>query len=115
MNLPIAPSISRRPAKNYWQIDSPQPFKDHANRFMKQKIVFLLVLSVLLAACSTGHIQAPENPVEVNIAAQAQPTTTPAAQAVTLPAKSTATSAPAPIGTPERKALLQEDAWKDMP
>jgi hypothetical protein len=82
---------------------------------MKQKIIFLFVLSTLLAACSTGQIQAPENPVEISAPAQSQPTATPVTDAATLPSRETATAAPAPVGTPERKDPLPVDAWKSTP
>jgi hypothetical protein len=84
---------------------------------MKQRIVFLLVLSTLLAACSTGQIQVPENPVEVSAPSsfRSQPTATLVTEAATLPPKANASTAPAPVGTPERKKPLPENAWKDMP
>ncbi len=84
---------------------------------MKQKIIFLIVLATLLAACSTGQIQVPEQPVEVNapVPLRSQPTATPVIDAIAQPAKSTAIAAPAPVGTPERKDPLPQDAWKVMP
>jgi hypothetical protein len=82
---------------------------------MRQKILFLFVTATLLAACSSGQVQIQNNSVEVNAPVQAQPTAARATPAVDLPTASRLTTAPAPIGTPERKATLQEDAWKDMP
>jgi hypothetical protein len=82
---------------------------------MKQKIIFLIVLATLLSACSTGQIQVPEQPAQGNIPVRSQPTATPATDAITQSSKSTATAAPAPVGTPERKDPLPQDAWKSMP
>ncbi|MGE5376961.1 MAG: hypothetical protein ACM3XO_18050 [Bacteroidota bacterium] len=84
---------------------------------MKQRLFFLFVISALLAACSSGRVQAPTQdlPGAVNVAVQAQPTTAPVTEAAHSPVKSTATSGPAPVGTPERKAPLAENAWKNMP
>jgi hypothetical protein len=82
---------------------------------MRQKIFFLFVTATLLSACSSGQVQIQNSSVEVNAPVQAQPTAAPVTQAVDQPTASVSTTAPAPIGTPERKAALQEDAWKDMP
>jgi hypothetical protein len=84
---------------------------------MKQKIIFLFVLSTLLAACSTGHIQVPENPVEAGAPSPVlrQPTATPVTGTIALSPELGATNAPEPVGTPERKAPLPENAWKEMP
>ena len=84
---------------------------------MKQKLVFLLVLSTLLISCSTGQIRVPDQPVagDTPVPLRSQPTATPKREAVSLSPKSTSTAAPDPIGTPQRKDPLPEDAWKDMP
>jgi hypothetical protein len=83
--------------------------------FMKRNIIFLLVFATLLAGCSTGQIQVPENPVEVSAPIRSQPTATPETNAITLAPESTVTAAPALVGTPERKDPLPENSWKDMP
>ena len=82
---------------------------------MKQKIIFLIVLATLLAACSTGQIRVPEQPAQVNTPAllRSQPTATPVTEAITQPANSTLSAAP--VGTPERKDPLPQDAWKAIP
>ena len=84
---------------------------------MKQKLFFLLVISTLLAACSSRQIQAPtqESLSVVDVTVQVQPTADPVNKLVNASPKFTATSAPSPVGTPERKELLPEDAWKDIP
>jgi hypothetical protein len=84
---------------------------------MKQRLFFLIVISALLAACSSGRVQAPTQdlPNAVNVAVQAQPTAVPVTEVADSPVKSTATSGPTPMGTPERKAPLAENAWKNMP
>ena len=83
---------------------------------MKQKILFLIVLSTLLAACSTGQIQVPEQPAQNSpVPLPSQPAATPVTEAVTQAVKSTGTATPAPVGTPERKDPLPQDAWKSMP
>jgi hypothetical protein len=82
---------------------------------MKQKIIFFIVLTTLLAACSTGQIQVPEQPAQVNTPVRSQPTGAPVTEAITQSAKSAATAAPAPVGTPERKDPLPKNAWKAMP
>jgi hypothetical protein len=82
---------------------------------MRRKIFFLLVISTLLAACSTGKAQVQDNPVKVQVLVQSQPTATPVTRAVNVPPELTATPASTPIASPEPKDPLPEDAWKDMP
>jgi hypothetical protein len=82
---------------------------------MKQRFVFLLILSTLLAACSSGKVQVQDNPVKVQAPVQSKPTAAPIIKGVDQPSELTATASPVPIGTPKRKAPLQEDAWKEMP
>lgn len=85
---------------------------------MKQKLVFLLVLTALLAACSAGQVQTPDTSLEVNAPVRAQPTTVPLTRTANAPEASpasTLTASPAPISTPGRKAPLPTDAWKDIP
>jgi hypothetical protein len=84
---------------------------------MRQTILIFLLLSILLAACSSGQVPVQNNPsVAVALPAQAQPTAVPATKgAVTLPPAFTSTATPASMGTPARKDPLPEGAWKDMP
>jgi hypothetical protein len=51
----------------------------------------------------------------VDIPVQAQPTAHPAIEVVDSAPTATATAALAPVGTPERKDPLPENAWKEMP
>jgi hypothetical protein len=84
---------------------------------MKQKIIFLIVLATLLAACSTGQIQVPEQPAQVStpVSLRSQSTATAVTEASPQHPKSTVAASPAPVGTPERKDPLPQDAWKSMP
>jgi len=86
---------------------------------MKQKTGFLLLISIFLAACSSG--QAPQVSVQTTPVAfenggvppQTQPTIAPIIEAVENIPTFTATAVP--IGTPERRDPLPEEAWMDMP
>ena len=79
---------------------------------MRQKIFFLLVITTLLSACSTGQV--PAAPIAMDTPIPAQPTMTPViVEDTLLPASPTATLAP--IGTPEQKEPLPEEAWMKMP
>src|SRR5215212_5557363 len=79
---------------------------------MRQKIFFLLVIITLLSACSTGQV--PAAPIAMDTPIPSQPTMTPViVEDTLLPASPTATLAP--IGTPEQKEPLPEEAWMKMP
>ena len=82
---------------------------------MRQKLFFFFLISTLLAACSSGKVQAQNNSVKVNVPVQTQPTTAPVIGSVAASTAVSAPSAPAPVGTPKQKAPLPEDAWKTMP
>jgi len=79
---------------------------------MRQNIFFLLVITTLLSACSTGQV--PAAPIAMDTPVPSQPTLTPViVEDTLLPASPTATLAP--IGTPEQKEPLPEEAWMKMP
>lgn len=80
---------------------------------MKQKILFLLIVTTLLAACSSGQVPTQNQISATEEAAPTQPATDPVIQIVDLPVTDTAT--PAPIGTPVRRDPLPEGAWMEMP
>ena len=84
---------------------------------MKQKIIFLFVISTLLAACSSGQVPAQSQTIQVNgtVPLHSQPTGTPVTQAIDAPPAISATASPAAIPTPERKQPLPAGAWKKMP
>jgi hypothetical protein len=80
---------------------------------MRQKISYLLILMVLLSACSTGQV--PAAPIAASTPIPSQPTIAPITTATDtdLPASPTATLVP--VGTPQQKEPLPEDAWMKMP
>jgi hypothetical protein len=80
---------------------------------MRQKISYLLILMALLSACSTGQV--PAAPIAASTAVPSQTTIDPITTATEahLPASPTATLAP--VGTPQQKEPLAEDAWMKMP
>jgi len=80
-------------------------------RIMKQKIFFLLLITTLLSACSTGQV--PSHPLAADAPPATQPITTPVIDQLDFPAVPTSTLAPIP--TPERKDPLPQDAWMNMP
>ena len=82
---------------------------------MKQKTIYLLTILILLSACSPQQIPTQETTVDVDKPVRVQPTTASITRAVDVTPVPTGTATLAPIGTPERKALLPEDAWKEMP
>src|SRR5512139_3184475 len=82
-----------------------------ANRNMKLKIFYLLLMTTLLAACSTGQVPTQNNPVVTDVPSQSQPTVEPVSQATDLPVTGTATAA----ATFTPKPPLAEGAWMQMP
>jgi hypothetical protein len=84
---------------------------------MKQTIIFLLLMTTLLAACSFEQVPVQNNPsVAMELPVQSQPTAVPATdEPVTLPPVFTSTATLAPIGRHSRKDPLPEGAWIDMP
>ena len=84
---------------------------------MKQTLFSFLLITILLAACSSGQIPVQDNPsVEVKLPVEAHPTAILATgEPMTLPPVFTSTATLAPIGTPARKDPLPEGAWMDMP
>ena len=99
-------------AKRRFPVQSPQPFKRYAdNKIMKHKIFFLLLISTLLASCSTGQGRTPAVSIETTEKPrQTQQESVTVKQATGLPAASTST--PAPTVT---KPPLAEEAWMQMP
>lgn len=78
---------------------------------MKLKLVFLFLMTTLLAACTGGAASQPLEPDQPAVSSQTQPEPDSA---------STATPAPvleslAPVSTPASKPPLEKDAWMQMP
>jgi len=84
---------------------------------MKQKIIFLLVISTLLAACSSGQVPAQDQNIQVNgpVPVRGQPKATSVTQVTDDSPAISATASLAPIPTPARKQPLPADAWRKMP
>lgn len=80
---------------------------------MKRKASFLLFITAILSACSSGQVQVQNKSVAVDVPLQAQPTIAPVTGPVDLPPISTATQAL--IATPERRDPLPDGAWMEMP
>jgi hypothetical protein len=76
---------------------------------MKQKILFLFLITTLLTACSSGQTSTPNVPIQMT---DSTPHSTPTPDPEPQKFVSTATS-PAPTSTP--RPPLAEDAWKQMP
>ncbi len=84
---------------------------------MKQKIVFLLVISTILAACASGQVPSQDQNIQINrpVPVRNQPTAAPVTKAIDASPAIASTETLVPIPTPERKQLLPTDAWKNMP
>ena len=80
-------------------------------RTMRQKIFFFLIITTLLAACSTGQI--PSHTIVADAPAPSQPAATTVMNVANLPTSPTATLPPIP--TPEQKEPLPEDEWMKVP
>ena len=79
---------------------------------MKQKTLFLLLTTSLLAACTTGQVLTPVVPdVPTEAPLQSDPVIAPVEQAVDSP---TATFV-SPTNSPTPKPPLEKDAWMQMP
>jgi hypothetical protein len=78
---------------------------------MKLKIFYLLLITIVLAACSAGPVPTQSNLAATSESSQAQPTVASVIQATDLPV--TDTAAPAATFTP--KPPLAEGAWMQMP
>ena len=82
---------------------------------MKPKTIYLLTLLILLCACSPQQVPARETTIDVDTPVRAQPTTASVTRAVDISPAPIGTATLAPIGTPQRNALLPQDTWKEMP
>jgi len=76
---------------------------------MKQKIFFLFLITILLAACSSGQTSTPNVPMQMT---DSTPHSTPTPDPEPQKFVSTATI---PVSTSTPKPPLAEDAWKQMP
>jgi len=76
---------------------------------MKQKIFFLFLITILLAACSSGQTSTPNVPIQMT---DSTPHSTPTPDPEPQKFVSTATI---PVSTSTPKPPLAEDAWKQMP